>query len=88
MNLRDSRARVNFSADDAIAACCLEDKDVQIGEHPGKSLVVENTSHRKWMRVYMVDGTIYLANCGGPFDRAAADGPIAMKTLDSFKLAK
>ena len=66
----------------------IEDKDVKIGKYPGKSLVVENTSHRKWMRVYMVAGTIYIANCGGPFDRAAADGPIAMKTLDSFKLAK
>lgn len=69
-------------------ATIIEDKDVKLGKHPGKSLVVENTRHRKWMRVYLANGTLYIANCGGPFDRAAADGPIAMKTLDSFKLAK
>ena len=40
------------------------------------------------MRVYIVDKTIYVLNCGGPFDRAAADGPIATKTLDSFALTK
>lgn len=64
----------------------IEEKDVTIGKHPGRSLIVENSSHRKWMRVYIVDKTIYVLNCGGPFDRAAVDGPIATRFLDSFKL--
>ena len=57
-------------------------------KHPARSIVVENDSHRKWIRVYVVDKAIYVLNCGGPFDRAATDGPIATKTLDSFALSK
>ena len=66
----------------------IEEKDVKLGKYPGRSIVVENDSHRKWMRVYIVEKNIYVLNCGGPFDRADTDGPIATKTLDSFALAK
>ena len=69
-------------------ATVIEDKEITLGKHPGRTLVVENTSHRKWMRVYLVDKTIYILNCGGPFDRAKTDGPIAEKALASFALAK
>jgi hypothetical protein len=93
LKLPDPKADPKTVLESAIArhkenATIIEDKDVKLGKHPGKSLVVETPKHRKWMRVYLVNGTIYITNCGGPFDRAAADGPIAMKTLDSFKLAK
>ncbi len=66
----------------------IEDKEIKLGKHPGRTLVVQNDSHRKWMRVYLVDKTIYIVNCGGPFDRAATDGPIAEKSLASFALTK
>jgi hypothetical protein len=66
----------------------IEEKAITLGAHPGTSLIVENTSHRKWMRVYLVDGRFYTLNCGGPFDRAATDGPIALKSLASFALKK
>ena len=69
-------------------ATVIEDKEITLGKYPGRSLIVENTSHRKWMRVDLVDKTIYLINCGGPFDRAATDGPIALKALASFALTK
>jgi len=64
----------------------IEEKDVKMGKFPGRSLVVENSSHRKWMRVFITDKTLYVLNCGGPFDRAESDGKIATKALDSFKL--
>ncbi len=66
----------------------IEEKDLKLGKHPGKSLTVETDSHRKWMRVFLADRTIYILNCGGPFDRAATDGPIALRSLDSFKFTK
>ncbi len=69
-------------------ATVIEDKEITLGKHPGRSLIVENTSHRKWMRVYLVDKTIYIVNCGGPFDRATTDGPLALKSLASFELTK
>jgi hypothetical protein len=70
------------------SAKIIEEKDLKLGKHTGRLLVVENSSHRKWIRVYITDKNIYVLNCGGPFDRAASDGPIATKTLDSFALAK
>ena len=93
MSLGDAKADPKVMLDGATArhkqnAKVIEEKDVKLGKHPGRSIVVENDSHRKWMRVYIVDKTIYVLNCGGPFDRAAADGPIATKTLDSFALTK
>lgn len=66
----------------------IEEKDLKLGKVPGRSLVVKNASHQKWMRVFVNAGTIYIANCGGPFDRADKDGPIATKALDSFKFTK
>ncbi|HLL25579.1 MAG TPA: hypothetical protein VK427_25760 [Kofleriaceae bacterium] len=66
----------------------IEEKDVKLGTFSGRSIVVENDVHRKWLRVYLVDTLIYVLTCGGPFDRAASDGPIATKTLDSFALVK
>jgi len=67
----------------------LEDKAIELDKNPGKSIIVKNTSHQKWMRMYIVDKKrIYVLNCGGPFDRAATDGPIALKALDSFALVK
>ena len=66
----------------------IEEKEIKLGKHPGKSIVVENTSHRKWMRVFVADKTLYVLTCGGPFDRASTDGPIATRVLDSFKIAK
>ncbi|MDQ3368842.1 MAG: hypothetical protein M3680_25745, partial [Myxococcota bacterium] len=66
----------------------IEEQDVKLGKHPGRSLIVENDSHRKWMRIYSTGKMIYIVNCGGPFDRAATDGPIALRTLESFKLTK
>lgn len=69
-------------------ATVIEDKEITLGSNPGRALVVENASHRKWMRVYLVDKRIYILNCGGPVDRAKTDGPIAEKALGSFALAK
>lgn len=66
----------------------IEEKDITIGKHPGRSLIVENSSHRKWMRAYIINKSIYLLNCGGPFDRASTDEKVALKALDSFKLTK
>ncbi len=66
----------------------LEEKDVKLGKNPGKSLVVQNDSHRKWVRMYIVGKRLYVLNCGGPSDRGDTDAPIATKTLDSFALAK
>ena len=66
----------------------LEEKDIKIGKYPGRSIVVQNDTHRKWMRVYIVESKIYVLNCGGPFDRGDKDGEVATKTLDSFALAK
>lgn len=93
MSLGDVKADPKVMLDGATArhkqnAKVIEEKDVTLGKYPGRSLVVENDSHRKWMRVYIVDKTIYVLNCGGPFDRAATDGPIATKALDSFALTK
>ena len=70
-----------------LGAKVIEEKDVKVGKYPGRSLIVENESHRKWQRVYVVDKMLYVLNCGGPFDRAATDGVIATHVLDSFKLA-
>ncbi len=67
-------------------ATVVEEKDVKLGDVPGRHLVVENASHRKYMRLYIKGSTMYLVNCGGPFDRAATDGPIATRVLESFKL--
>lgn len=64
----------------------LEEKDIKLGTYPGKSVVIENTSHRKWIRVYVADGKLYINNCGGPFDRGDKDAPTATRVLDSFKL--
>lgn len=69
-------------------ATVIEDKEITLGKNPGRSIVIENAQHRKWMRVYLVDKTLYVLNCGGPFDRAATDGPIAQKSLASFTLKK
>lgn len=69
-------------------ATVIEDKEITLGANPGRTLVVENESHRKWMRVYLVEKRIYILNCGGPVDRAKTDGPIAEKMLASFALAK
>ena len=66
----------------------IEEKSIKLGKHPGKSIIVENTSHRKWMRVFVADKTLYVLTCGGPFDRASTDGPIATRVLDSFKIEK
>jgi hypothetical protein len=67
----------------------LEEKDLKLDKkHPGKSLVVQNDSHRKWVRMFVVNKRLYVLNCGGPSDRGDADGAIATKTLDSFALAK
>lgn len=66
----------------------LEEKDVKLGKYPGRSIVVQNDTHRKWMRVYIVEKNIYVLNCGGPFDRGDSDGVIATKALDSFALTK
>ena len=66
----------------------IEEKDLKLGKVPGRSLVVKNASHQKWMRVFVNAGTLYIANCGGPFDRADKDGPIATKALDSFVFTK
>jgi hypothetical protein len=66
----------------------MEEKDVKLGKYPGRSIVVQNDTHRKWMRVYIVEKNIYVLNCGGPFDRGDADGVIAAKALDSFALTK
>lgn len=66
----------------------IEEKDVKLGKHPGRSLVVENDSHRKWMRIYAANNTLYIVNCGGPFDRAASDGVVATRVLESFKLVQ
>jgi hypothetical protein len=66
----------------------MEEKDVKLGKYPGRSIVVQNDTHRKWMRVYIVEKNIYVLNCGGPFDRGDADGLVAVKALDSFALTK
>ncbi len=66
----------------------IEEKDVKLGKHPGRSLIVENDSHRKWMRIYAANSTLYIVNCGGPFDRAASDGVVATRVLESFKLVE
>ena len=89
----DAKLDIKAMLDGAVArhkqnAKVIEEKDVKIGKHPGRSIVVENDSHRKWMRVFVVDRTLYVLTCGGPFDRADKDGPIATKTLDSFALVK
>jgi hypothetical protein len=65
----------------------IEEKEIALGKVPGRSLVVETSKHRKWMRTYLAaDKTQYSLNCGGPVDRAATDEKIAVKVLDSFKL--
>ena len=93
LSLGDAKADPKVMLDGATArhkqdSKVIEEKDVKIGKHPGRSLVVENDKHRKWIRVYIVDKTIFVLNCGGPVGRADKDGPIAIKTLDSFALAK
>lgn len=69
-------------------ATVVEDKEIMLGKVPGRSLIVENTSHRKWMRVYLDGKKLFIINCGGPFDRAATDGPLALKAVASFALTK
>jgi hypothetical protein len=65
----------------------LEEKDITInGKYPGKHLVIENAKHRKWIRLYVIEGKLYINNCGAPFDRADKEAPIAMRVLESFKL--
>ncbi len=66
----------------------IEEKDIKLGKHPGRSLIVENDSHRKWMRIYAANKTLYIVNCGGPFDRAESDGVVATRVLESFKLVE
>jgi hypothetical protein len=66
----------------------IEEKDVKLGKYPGRSIIVQNDTHRKWMRVYIVEKNIYVLNCGGPFDRGDTDGLVATKALDSFALTK
>jgi hypothetical protein len=94
MDLPDPKADPKVMLDGATArhkqnAEVLEEKDITLDKNPGKSIVVKNSSHQKWMRVFIVDKKrIYVLNCGGPFDRAATDGPIATKALDSFALVK
>jgi hypothetical protein len=66
----------------------LEEKDITVGKHPGKHLVIENAKHRKWIRVYVIDDKLYINNCGGPFDRGDKDAPTAKRVLESFKLTK
>ncbi len=66
----------------------IEEKAVKLGKHPGRSLIVENDTHRKWMRIYAANNTLYIVNCGGPFDRAESDGVVATRVLESFKLVE
>ena len=66
----------------------IEEKDVMLGMHPGRSLIVDTELHRMRKRVYVVGATLYVLTCGGPLDRAARDEQIATKTLVSFALAK
>lgn len=66
----------------------IEERELEIAGHDARSLIVETEQHRKWMRVVVVGQRMYIMNCGGPFDRAAADGPIALRVLDSFQLEK
>jgi hypothetical protein len=69
-------------------ATVIEDKPITLDKHPGRSVVLENAKHRKWMRVYLIDQTLFILNCGGPFERAKTDGPIVEKALGSFALTK
>jgi hypothetical protein len=66
----------------------IEEKDIKVGGNPGKALVVQNDSHRKWVRMIVVKKRLYVLTCGGPSDRGDVDSPIATKTLDSFALTK
>ena len=63
----------------------IEDKDITIEGHPGKSLIIENKRHRKWIRLYVIDALLVINNCGGPFDRGDKDEATAKRVLDSFK---
>lgn len=69
-------------------ATVIEDKPVSLGAHPGRSLIVDNGDTRKWIRVYVVDKTLYILKCTGPVVRALSDEPVALKALGSFALAK
>lgn len=64
----------------------LEEKDIKLGAWPGKHLVIENSRHRKWIRLYVIDGKLYINNCGAPFDRGDKEAPTAKRVLESFKL--
>lgn len=66
----------------------VEEKDETLQTHPGRTLVVENDKHRKWIGAYVVGKRLYLINCGGPFDRAATDDATARRVLASFQLVK
>ena len=69
-------------------ATIIEEKDVKLGKNPGRSIVVKNDTHQKWMRAFIANKRIYILNCGGPFDRAESDGKVATKALDSFAFTK
>jgi hypothetical protein len=69
-------------------ATVIEEKDVKLGKNPGRSIVVKNDTHQKWMRAFIANKRIYILNCGGPFDRAESDGKVATKALDSFAFTK
>jgi hypothetical protein len=65
-------------------ATIVEDKEVTLVGHPGRSLIVDNTAQRKWIRAYVVDETLYILKCAGPVERATVDEVVALKTLSSF----
>lgn len=67
-------------------ATVVEDKELKLGAHPGRSLIVDNPSQRKWLRVYVTDNAMYMLKCSGPVERAEADGPHVQKAFDSFAL--
>ena len=67
-------------------ATILEEKDIKMGTWPGKHLVIQNARHRKWIRLYVIDGKLYINNCGAPFDRGDKEAPTAKRVLESFKL--
>ena len=69
-------------------ATIIEEKDIKLGKNPGRSIVVKNDTHQKWMRAFIANKRIYILNCGGPFDRAESDGKVATKALDSFAFTK
>jgi len=64
----------------------VEEKDMQLATHPGRSLIVENGGQRKWMRFFVVDKTLYTLRCTGPLERATLDESIVLKSLGSFEV--